>query len=130
MKIYDEIEKTYNEILLKYEKDEFKCLDENYKFYVKRMKNLLLRRTENYKIIAKRLEAQLLRNVDAKKTFKKTFKQLDKLVINTIVDIKVDISRKEKNFKIGLINGVKEEHELFMNCFIRFRTEVRNNADI
>ena len=124
MNLFNEIEKIYDEIKSEYDKDKFKLTDENYKSYFNGMKNLLKRRTEKYEIVAKELEIQLLSDKNIKKSFKKTYKRLDTLLRNTTIDIKVFMPRKEKKFKIGLINGVRKEHKLYVDCFKRFENEV------
>lgn len=122
MKLSEEIEKVSSDILLEYEKDAPRITD---KKFVTGMIDLLSRRSLKYEALAREFEIRLLINDDQQRVFKKVYKALDKQLRFTLIDIKVHIPKKEKNFKAALANGVKLEHELFVNCFKQYEREVK-----
>jgi predicted DNA-binding transcriptional regulator len=121
--IFDAIGKVFSNILEGYEKEAFKISDND---FVTSMKNLLERRTLKYEVVAKELEIQLSNPISPDKVFKKVYKHLDKLLNNTIKDIKKNVSKHEKPFKIALIAGISGEHKQFVNCFKIFEEEIHN----
>lgn len=117
MNLCAEIEKVSSDILLKYEKDALRITN---KKFVTSMINFLARRSLKYEARAKELEIRLLINGDRQRVFKRTYRELNKQLRFSLIDIKVYIPRREKIFKTGLVNGVKLEHELFVNCFKQY----------